>query len=101
MSTANLQVLAQGNNIALRTTSPREAVCQYMGWEFSEASDHRYHYGRTSAPIYSTQDGYVCAVKNGKKPPKYGLDWKEAPKAEWLKKQGQTIYIATGDISDE
>lgn len=84
--------------------SPREAICQYMGWEFSEASDYRYHYGRTSSPIYSTNDGYVCCVANGKKPPKYpGLTWQEVAgsTAEWAKNNGKTIYIANGQIEEQ
>lgn len=83
--------------------SPREAVCQYMGWEFSEAADYRYHYGRTSAPIYSTLIGYVCAVSNDKKPPKYdGLFWTEATgsNADYCKSKGKTVYVATGEIEE-
>lgn len=83
--------------------SPREAVCQYANWEFSEASDYRYHYGRTSGPIYTTATGYICAVANGKKPHAYnGLMWREATgsTAEFIKSQGQTVYTATGEIAD-
>lgn len=77
--------------------SPREAVCQYMSWEFSEASDYRYHYGRTSIPVYSTSDGLVCAVPNGKKPPNMDLiNWVEATgsQAEYCKSNGKTIFVS-------
>lgn len=79
------------------TFTPREAVCQYMGWEFSEAAEYRYHYGKTSAPIYSTSNGYVCAVANGRKPPACeGIEWKEAPgsEADYCKSRGKTVYIS-------
>jgi hypothetical protein len=86
-----------------KTISPREAVCQYMGWEFNEAHEYRYHYGRTIIPVYSTIDGVICAVKNGKKPPKIDpddnhtsqFDWVEATgiTAEYIKTRGKTIYI--------
>jgi hypothetical protein len=92
------------NAVKPKSISPREAVCQYMGWEFSEAADHRYHYGRTSAPIYSTSDGYVCAAANGKKAPKYdGLEWKEATgsSADYCKSRGQTVWIASGEITEQ
>jgi hypothetical protein len=88
---------------AAKPMSPREAVCQYMGWDFAEAGDYRYHYGRTSAPIYSTADGYVCATATGKKPPKYdGLHWKEAAgsNAEYCKIRGKTVWIASGEIEE-
>ncbi len=77
------------------TFSNREAVCQYMGWEFSEASDYRYHYGRTSAPIYTTPTGFICAVTNGKNPPKYGFTWVEAKNDDWCRQNGKTIFIST------
>lgn len=85
------------------TITPREAVCQYMGWDYQEAGEHRYHYGRTSAPIYSTSDGYVCAVANGKKPPEYGLSWQRATgsTADYCALRGRTVFVATGEISDE
>jgi hypothetical protein len=81
--------------------SPREAVCTYIGWDFSESLDYRYHYGRTSAPIYSTSDGYICAVATKKKPPKYdGLEWTLAKgtTAEFITNQGKDIYICTSNI---
>jgi hypothetical protein len=87
----------------VKNIKPREAVCQYMGWDYTESSEHRYHYGRTRAPIYSTQDGYVCAAANGKKPPPYdGLVWKEATgsTAEYCKSRGQTVWVASGEITD-
>ena len=83
--------------------SPREAVCTFQGWEFSEANDYRYHYGRTSGPIYSTSNGYICAVANGKKPHAYdGLTWVEATgsQAEYCKSRGKTLFVSTGEIDD-
>ena len=81
--------------------TPREAVCQYQGWEFSEASENRYHYGRTAIPVYSTYDGYVCATVNGKQPPVtdnqgFAYNWKEATggTAEFLKNSGKTIWLS-------
>jgi hypothetical protein len=79
--------------------SPREAVCAYMGWDFQEASDYRYHYGRTALPVYSTASGYICAVATGKKPPKTDQDdfnWVEATgsQAEYCKSRGKTIYLS-------
>jgi hypothetical protein len=84
--------------------SPREAVCQYSGWEFSESADYRYHYGRTAGPIYSTPTGYICAVANGKKPHAYdGLTWAEAigSAADYVKSKGKTIYISSGEIEND
>lgn len=89
--------------VKLKPINSREALCQYMGWEWSECGEHRYHYGRTSAPIYSTSDGYVCAVATGRKPPKYdGLSWKEADgdSARYCKSRGKTIFIASGEIHE-
>ncbi len=81
--------------------SPREAVCQYQGWDFSEAAENRYHYGRTAIPIYSTYDGYICAMPNGKLPPVtdargFVFPWEEAKgaNAEHCKARGKTIWIA-------
>jgi hypothetical protein len=71
-----------------------------MGWDFSEAADYRYHYGRTSVPIYSMPEGYVCATANGKKPSKgwreYEWDWKEATgdTAEYCKSRGKTVWVS-------
>lgn len=76
----------------------REAVCQYMGWEYGEASEYRYHYGRTSVPVYSMLDGYVCALRNGRKPPRDGMMWREATggTADYCKSRGQTVWTASG-----
>lgn len=92
----------KGTTMNTKRMSPREAVCQYMGWDFSEAGDYRYHYGRTSSPIYTTSDGYVCAVATGKKPPKYGIEWVEATgsNADFCKAFGKTIYTSTGTIEE-
>lgn len=84
--------------------SPREAICQYMGWEYSEASDYRYQYGRSAIPVYSTSDGLVCATANGKKPPKadstgWVYAWKEVTtgNAVWIKNLGYTVWESAGE----
>lgn len=50
--------------------SPREAICQYFGWDYSEASDNRYQPTRFNIPVYAIDQGIACAVSNGKKPAK-------------------------------
>jgi hypothetical protein len=87
--------------------SPREAVCQFAGWDFAEAADYRYHYGRTQQPVYSIPDGYICALANGKKPAKtdregYLWNWKEATgsAAEYCKYRGYTVWVSTGAEED-
>ncbi len=77
--------------------TPREAICTYMGWDFSEAADYRYHYGRTAIPVYSTADGYVCATANGKKPPAdESFQWVEATNttAVYCKNRGKTVWVS-------
>lgn len=80
--------------------SPREAVCTYQSWDFAEAADYRYQSTRNSLPIYSTADGYVCAMANGKKPPKKDSNgfpnlWLQATgsQAEYCKSRGYTVWI--------
>ena len=85
--------------------TPREAVCQYMGWSYDEAPDYRYHHGMTKTPIYSMSDGYVCALPNGKKVPKADEEYinnydddrqfveATGDIAEYCKSRGKTIWI--------
>lgn len=81
--------------------TPREAICTYMGWDFSEAGDYRYHYGRTVNPVYSMPDGYICSCANGKKPAKtdaHGNEWNwheaKGSQAEYCKSRGKTIWVS-------
>jgi hypothetical protein len=80
--------------------TPKEAVCQYMGWSYDDANDYRYHYGLTKIPIYSTADGYICATASGKRVPKHdeeyiGGKFVEATgtQADYCKTKGKTVWI--------
>lgn len=87
--------------------SPKEAVCQFMGWNYDDANDYRYHAGMTSIPVYSTPDGYICATSNGKKVPKRVVEYigNDDPdvvfveatglQAEYCKARGKTIWVCT------
>lgn len=57
--------------------TPKNVLCCFLSFDFSEISDYRYHYGRTSAPVYAIDGKYYCCVKTGKKPPKHrdGMNW--------------------------
>lgn len=77
--------------------TPREAVCDYMGWSFDEAPDYRYQYGRTTKPVYSTSKGAVCATNEGEQPPnKKDFPWKRATgsQADYCASRGKIIWIA-------
>lgn len=41
---------------------PRDAICQYTGWDYDESADYRYKYGLTGIPVYSTADGFICCT---------------------------------------
>ena len=81
--------------------TPREAVCQYNGWDFAEAADYRYHGSRITSPaVYSMSQGVCFALQTGKTPPPKIAKYFEAQPveatgttAEWLKSQGQTIWL--------
>lgn len=87
----------------MKQYTPLEAICFVMGWEYSEAKEYRYQPTRTSHPIYSTADGYVCACKDTRRfPPKRLL--KEFSgcvfKPSQTRTPGQTVWLVTPPIVD-
>lgn len=49
----------------------KEALAQFLGWDYADLKDNRYHAGRTSIPVYCCGNDYYCCNKDGKPPAKY------------------------------
>jgi hypothetical protein len=45
-----------------------QAFASHIGCDVSETKDYRYHYGRTSLPVWSIDGNYYCVTKVGAKP---------------------------------
>lgn len=58
----------------------KEALATHLGMDSAELSEYRYHYGRTSVPVYAIGGDYYCVVKY-EKPAKHinsiKWDWVE------------------------
>lgn len=55
----------------------RQAFAEHCGFDLAETEDYRYHYGRTSLPVYAMTDCYYCVTKGAQRPAKHrdGMDW--------------------------
>ena len=77
--------------------SKREAVATHVQFDFQEIEEYRYHYGKTSQPVYALTDAYYCATKPNQRPAKHvdGMDWKwKEVKNEFINKDGWIIWKA-------
>lgn len=49
-----------------KRVNTKNVLANHLGWDASELIEYRYHYGRTSVPVYSIGDQYYCCVRSGK-----------------------------------
>jgi hypothetical protein len=59
----------------------RQAFAAHTGMSIEETKDYRYHYGRTTAPVWSIDNSYYCVTKPHQKPATHrdGMQW------DWVK----------------
>lgn len=57
--------------------SRAEALARHLDWDIADLRDYRYHYGRTSVPVWSVGDTYYCVTKDSQKPARHrdGIEW--------------------------
>lgn len=64
----------------------RDALSYHYCLDWAETEDYRYHYGRTSIPIYAFNSCYACVTKGNQKPAKHRdgmqFDWKKIAEVE-------------------
>ena len=60
--------------------SRNEAFATHCGLDISEAKEYRYHYGKTSQPVWAINNEYYCVTKARQKPATHrdGMEW------EWV-----------------
>jgi hypothetical protein len=71
------------------------AIASHLMLEASELKDYRYHYGRTSLPVWSVDNEYYCVTKGAEKPAKHrdGLAWEwEEVSDNWVNHNGYRIW---------
>lgn len=55
----------------MKRFSRKEKFAEFFSFDYSELNDYRYHYGRTSIPVWAFDDGYYCVTREGEVPAKY------------------------------
>lgn len=78
--------------------SKNEAFANHCGFDVSEVKEYRYHYGRTSQPVWALNDGYYCVTKGIQKPAVHreGMQWNwNELSDEFLNKFGYKIWKST------
>lgn len=68
-----------------------------FGWDSSDLDDYRYHYGRTSKPVFAIGNEYFCAVKIDQKPAKHydNEEWEwEKYKSSFAESNGWQIWVS-------
>lgn len=82
--------------------SKREAFAVHCGLDFSETEDFRYHYGRTTQPVWAFDTCYYCITKQGQRPAKHrdGIqwNWKEI-KNQFINQFGYIIWKAGTEVN--
>lgn len=58
----------------MKIKTSKQALATYLGWDISEVEAYRYHFGRTTIPVYAIGENYYCAARIGKAPAKYRFD---------------------------
>lgn len=87
----------------MQSISSKEAVCQYLSVSWEDVAGYRYREGSTRIPMYATDEEYICATANGKRPSKADQDYMTnssgafieatGTDAEYCKLRGRTIWV--------
>jgi hypothetical protein len=75
--------------------SKLEAIATHLMMDISELKDYRYHFGRTSQPVFAIGDSYYCITKLTQKPAKHrdGMIWNWfETKDEYLNTYGYHVW---------
>ena len=74
-----------------------QAFANHIGCDLAEVKDYRYHYGRTSLPVWSVDNQYYCVTKVGAKPSTHRngmeFDWVQL-KDNFAEASGFQIWIS-------
>jgi hypothetical protein len=70
-----------GCNLLIMIKNRKEALATFLGMDVAEIDDYRYHYGRTTKPVWAFTSSYYCVTKINEKPAKYRDD---ESKWEWV-----------------
>ncbi len=82
----------------VNTMTKNEAFAIHCGLDTSESKEYRYHYGRTSQPVYAIDNAYYCVTKGNEKPAIHrdGMEWNWSEIADsYLNENGYKIWVAT------
>jgi hypothetical protein len=67
----------------------RQAMAYHYCMDIAETEDNRYHYGRTTQPVWAFNSFYCCVTKETQRPAKHrdgmAWDWEQVGEVDGFK----------------